>query len=351
MPKRSHNFTVTEIKAGLLMLVSIAAFIIMFGVVANLLPSAEGKTYYVYMTDTGGLDAGADVRFGGYKVGKVEEMGLAPDSQTTIEVRIEVDEGTPVNAASTAFITAVSLTSAYHLEISTGEEDAALLEPGSEIPAEPGGLFGQIAVLTESMNELLDDFETLVGVEGYALPEEASLRQGRDPAADAGKEELVTAADLLKTVEEILENGQGLVGDVSEILDERRVDLEAILADARELTETAKEGVEDVVRIVEENEPQISGSLDNVYAITEEAKPIVDDVQKVTAQLDQYARTLESILANADSLSADAQGLLEDNRPMIDDLLAELEETLRYMKIFTRTIAEQPQSLLRGKEN
>lgn len=55
------------------------------------------------------------------------------------------------------------------------------------------------------------------------------------------------------------------------------------------------------------------------------------------------------IAQTADALSDDARVLLEDNAPVIEDIIVDIREVMRNMKDFTRTLADEPQSVIRGK--
>ncbi|MDP7640160.1 MAG: hypothetical protein QGG73_10680, partial [Candidatus Hydrogenedentes bacterium] len=54
-------------------------------------------------------------------------------------------------------------------------------------------------------------------------------------------------------------------------------------------------------------------------------------------------------LDNADALSGDARVLLEDSAPALEDIIVDLREVMRNTKEFTRTLADEPQSVIRGK--
>ena len=63
--------------------------------------------------------------------------------------------------------------------------------------------------------------------------------------------------------------------------------------------------------------------------------------QTFKERLDDMADSLQSTLDNAASLSDNAHGLLENSRPAVEDAVLDLRETVRHLKTFARTMAEQ----------
>jgi len=301
----------------------------------------SGKTFVVYFQDTGGLDEGADVRFGGYKVGRVNAIGLDPEDQSRIRVMLTVAEGVPVNEDSEVLITSVTLTSARHVEIKTGSADAPLLAAGSAIPAQDGGLFSAVDTIAHRVAALLEDVQALVGVEAQQAIDEASGEPG----------ELVTIAKLMKNVENILEEGEGLAMDVRSVVTDHRPDIDAVFEAVRGVTDTAQDIVAAVESIIDENQADIRAAVGNVRETTDNLGPIMADARALSGRIEALADALQNTLDFASVLSQDAAGLFGDNRPAVDDLVHELSEAVRYLKVFARTLAERPQSLVVGKGN
>ena len=341
MPRKKHDFTATEIKAGVFLLAAAVVFALFVGIVTNRLPSVSGKDFVVYFQDTGGLDEGADVRFGGFKVGRVNSIGLDPENQSRIRVGITVQDSVPVNEASEVLITSVTLTSARHVEIKTGESDAPLLVAGSVIPAKDGGLFSGVDAITQRVADLLEDVQTLIGVEAQQAVDEATGEPG----------ELVTVAKLMSNVENILTEGEGLAVDIRSVVTDHRPDIDAVFEGIQGITDSATDIVSAVEDILQENRGNLSATTANVRAATDSLAPIMEDARALSGRIDGLADALQSTLDYATTFSNDASGLLGDNRPAMDDLVHELSEAVRYLKIFARTLAESPQSLVIGKPN
>ncbi len=144
MPAKKSNFTTTEIKAGLMVLASV--FVLVAFVVSIRGCGSRGEErnrFSADFTSIIGLDMGADVRFGGVEAGKVVGIEPDPDDHSRIRVVFEVPVSTPAgNHGSVASIEQISLTTAKHLEVSTGGKDQPLHISGDRITSRTnsGGL-------------------------------------------------------------------------------------------------------------------------------------------------------------------------------------------------------------------
>jgi ABC-type transporter Mla subunit MlaD len=277
------------------------------------------------------------VRFGGAKVGRVSAITLDPADQSQIRVEAQIAENVPINKESKAYITQTSLTAEMHLEITTGNKEAALLEDGGKIDAGAGGMFAQMGALAEQAQAFLDETKKLMGV-----------KEAKEKAT-AEQKEMVTVASLFDSVDETIQGGSDLVEDIRGVVGDTKDDVSKILAKVQEIEDSSKTLISDLNGMLGENRASIKGALDGVQGIVEDAGPIVERVKGVSDRLDEMAAALQATLDNAKSLSGDTQGLINNNRPVIEDIVLDLRETVRYLKDFSRTMAEQPEAVIRGK--
>ena len=337
MPAKKHDFTVTEIKAGLLVIASVVIAGIFVATVKGIRKPDDKKTYYVSFKDTGGLNNNADVRWGGKKVGFVSAIGFDPKDQSNLRVEAKVDPEIPVNAGSEAFITQITLTAEKHLEIMTGEKDAKRLADGAEIKSIPGGLFDQAGKVAQSIQQTLEDVKEMMGV-GEALAKE-----------EQGDGEMTTLMTVVDDVHVALCDGADLVSDVRKVVYDRQEDVEVIMAKVKEVEDSATGLIEEVRGMLGENRESIKQTAEGVGKIIEDVTPFIEHVAGMTEELDNLAASFQEILDNAESLSAEAQDLLGDNRAAIEDIVLDLRESIRHLKEFMRTMSEQPQAVIRGK--
>src|SRR5690242_3159268 len=156
-----------EIKVGAVVVVSAVLFLtaLVFLGGVNLFRHKR-VVYTVYFKFAGGLEPGSFVRFGGMKVGTVQDAAIDKGDTTRIRVKLLVDSGTPIRADSRARISSLGFLGDNYVEVSPGSRDAALLPPGSEIQAveivQLADVFGNVNSLTVSANKLVTDLDDKV---------------------------------------------------------------------------------------------------------------------------------------------------------------------------------------------
>lgn len=337
MPAKKHDFTKTEIKAGLFVLASVLVLFLFVATVQGLRPPAEMHRFHAAFTDVSGLNPGADVRFGGSKAGRVTHIELDETDQSLIRVVFEVNADVPVNAGCEAFITQTTLTASKHLGLSTGEKHAPLLEDGAELPTQQGDLFEQASALARSVQSALSNVMDLLGV-----------AEAKDKEAQ-GEQDFVTLADITGGVGDTLEEGKGFVQDARGLLDDSGDNIEAILEKVEGLEDRAAALVEDVHSLLTENRTTLTDSLSNVEDITKRGQDLMARVQELAGELDGIVEGLENTLANTEALSADAYELLSERRPELEEMLLDLREAMRHLKRFAQTVADHPEAVIRGK--
>jgi phospholipid/cholesterol/gamma-HCH transport system substrate-binding protein len=354
MPIERESFTGTEIRAGLMVFISGIVLLMFIAAILKFRPQAGEKMFYIPMTDIGGLDRSADVRFGGMVVGRVSKIEPDPKNRAQMLVTAKVAEDTPVNGGSRAFIGQVSLTTEKHLEITTGTSDAPLLKDGdfvSTIP--PIGPFGDLSGLTNSVQGLIADVQVLLGVsdgKGARTLDTADTRTIAEIFAQLDgimadlrvvlgvidekgnvipAEERRTVNDLMTGLDSAVSDGKLLIEDVRGVLAENRQQINDLLASAEEVASSADHLVDNMDDLVTDNR-------ENIDALIENTRQAVSSVNDMMADVKNLVITLNSTL--------------ERNGPEFDELIVTLNNTLRNLEELTRTLADQPQSLIRGRE-
>jgi ABC-type transporter Mla subunit MlaD len=352
MVAKRHDFSANEIKAGVFVLAACAAgFLLTMAAMSrpDVLESMWSAffapppvhRYVVKFEEAGGLNPNADVRFGGAMAGKVVELSLDAEARrivATLEVRADV----PVNTATLAYINQTTLTAQPHVELTVGSAEAPLIE---EAVANSGAgegrtveIFNNLPVLPVTdggIKGILTDARKLIGVE---------------EAAEKG-ETLVTLANVVSTVQDTLGDGRAFIRQTSDILDQRNGDLGRILEeDIDPIFTSAQETVDSLADSsgvlnswLKENDDRLS---DTVIS----ARQIAADVEALTAELEAYDAKVKSILNSTDDITDEAKALLERNAPVMEDMLADLRDAVRFFVTFAEILAENPQALLRGQQ-
>jgi phospholipid/cholesterol/gamma-HCH transport system substrate-binding protein len=331
MPAEKTNFTVTEIKAGVLVLASVLVVVVFIGAIRGCGEGGEKiNRYSAEFTSINGLDLGAEVRFGGVKAGKVVAIEPDPENRTKIRVEFEMPAALPVNHGSVATIEQISLTTGKHLEVTTGSKDEPLHVSGDRIRSETtSGGFVDIPDLDGVVSRLetaLDGLITLLGVE---RAQAASAQNG---------EEMVDLAAVTAALERALNAGTDTIETVDTAIAENRDDLRLIVERLAALENAALDLVTDLNAAVDENREPLKETVVNFAQLSEEASRRVEEL---TESLSVTLRYLES-------LGGDASGLVDSQRPTLEQILLNLEATTRNLKQFSQTLAERPNALVRG---
>jgi phospholipid/cholesterol/gamma-HCH transport system substrate-binding protein len=120
--------------------------------------------FTTFLRDAGGMAPGTQVLFGGITVGKVTSVKPDKADPTRIEISLDVQQGTPLNAKSVAQVGSVSLMSDPALTITTGSNDAPRLHPGDVIRSQEtvslDELQRKVAVLADSAQTTLTEVGT-----------------------------------------------------------------------------------------------------------------------------------------------------------------------------------------------
>ena len=326
MPAKQHDFTATEIKAGILVLVSLVILVGFLVAIRGCRPTDEtAKTFYAVFTDISGLNRGADVRFGGVHVGKVTAIEPDPDDRARIRVTAVVEGRAPVNHGSLATIEQVTLTTEKHLEISTGGADEPLHDSGDTLRSSGGGGLFDVpdleGVITR-LETMLDGINVLLGVNG-----------------DGGDPEAVDLAEVLKSLKTTLDEGAGVARSAGDIIDDNREGIDQIITHLAALEQTANEMMTELDGLIEDNRGSITQSFENLEQLTGE----------LNERADELLSTLQATLEYLQDLGGNSSDLMDMQRPTIEEMLLNLQEATRNLKEFSRILAEQPDALIRGK--
>lgn len=377
MPDKKHNFTMTEIRAGFFVLVSVAVVLGFIALIQGLRPEKEVVRYYAKFTNTLGLREGAEVRYGGNLSGKVGPIAVDPDDHTQILVAVEVDPGTPVNEESVATIEVLSLTAERHLEISTGAADAALQPEGATLKSvtSSGGFIDipDMDGLVSGGEDIIGDLRKLLGVQEAVAEEEAGGEEfanvtritsdvrklmgveEAEAAEEAGEREMPTATAIVGDVRDLLgveeakaaeAAGTGemvaltdITADVEGLFDKYEPELEKIIEDVGPVMDSVKELVDELNAVVTDNRPSIDNAMTQVDEL----------LTKLNSEMDELTTSVKATLQNAEGLTSDLGDVLNQNRPTVEDLLDDLASTMRNLNIFVETLRNQPQAVIWGK--
>jgi phospholipid/cholesterol/gamma-HCH transport system substrate-binding protein len=311
----------TEAKVGLFVVVSAAILLVSVYRISTATIRGAHVSYKTYFRYAGGLEPGADVLFGGIKVGNV--TAVQPDAQdpTRIEIRMDVKTGTPLNTNSIAKLGSVTLVTSPVISISTGSNDAARIPPGGVIPSQEtvalDDMERKFATLADSAHSVLSSAEKdMNDITGDARHLIANLNE-------------ITGKPNQQHIEAILTSAEGMINRISPKIDQITEEIQKVASDADQVV--AKAGP-----LMDNANAAVSNAN---QTITDVREPIQTDLAELRKTIDQARGLIVDLRASMRAKDQDLSYTLENVR-MITDNLNELTESLK----------ERPWSLIRIRQ-
>lgn len=314
-----------QIRLGIFFLVSLAVLALFFIVVAGSHLLSQRDTYYIESNSpVSGLNKGADVKYLGFSIGRVEDIAISPDDLTTVVVEISVERRLAENAIRTdtqARIASLGITGLKYIELLGGSNDAPVLAPGAKIDA--GETFfstmqERAEVLSSKVEQSIDNLNALLSSENQRV-----------------------LTELLSNAGNLLATANSLVADNRSALDETAANM---VATSRSLA-TASEA--------------LAATADSLHVLLMGAKlqQTVDDLQgtmhAVRQQMDGpvplLVSRLDTVIGHIDRTFVGIDQTVGASRQNILRAMQELEETLQNIRETTELIRENPAVLIRGR--
>ena len=273
-----------------------------------------GATYRAYFKFVGGLEPGATVRYGGFKVGRVEQLRVDPQDSTRIELTFSVRLDTPVKTDSIAKISSLGALGDNYLEVTTGTPQAPRAASGTVVKSEE---YVSFVELSAKLNEL--------------GPEAKNMIQNLNQRVTELQETIARVNDDLN--ERNRANFSASLDNVRGTLEENRPKLKATMTHLETASEKLRPLLDDFKKSLEQADKAI-GHLDSVILENRE------DVRKAVAEM-------KRVLTTASSLVDQLDRTMNYNAENIDEILENMRITTLNLKQFTDTIKARPYTLIR----
>src|SRR3984957_4218873 len=301
----------TEAKVGLFVIISAVLFAGTVYYVGNEQWGRHVISYRTYLRYAGGVEPGSAVLFGGIEAGRVAAVRAWNEDPTKIEILLELKEGTPVNANSTAKLGAVSLMSSPAISITTGSNDAPRLKPGEVIPSQEtvslDDMARKLAGIADAAQGLITQVQgEIKGLSDRASPLLAKLNDATGPvnrqqiaeslrnsntmiAQQSPKIDRITnqvllatqdADDAIKKVGPLLDHADTTVVNVNSTIDQIRDPLRQDLLQMQSTMEQAKTLLASIQAVVRGNDDNIPETIENLRVATENLAQLSGDVKQ-----------------------------------------------------------------------
>ncbi|MFT3850041.1 MAG: MlaD family protein [Propionivibrio sp.] len=242
-----------------------------------------------------GLNAQAQVRYRGIRVGKVQSIELDPGNPANTLIRISVAKDTPVTKATIAKLGYQGVTGIAHVLLETSGNDFSPLKATDGPP--------RIRMQDSLIQEL----------------------------TDVGGDVMRNARDFLQNANEVLspENRRAIAGTLA--------NLEATTGNVREATAQLQQV------LTPENVSLLKSTLVRAEQTAGQAGPFFAEARGLVSRLQAVSDRLDATLG--DSATSGAGALL----PRLNELSAELSSNSRQLNRVLRMLEESPQSLIFGQ--
>jgi phospholipid/cholesterol/gamma-HCH transport system substrate-binding protein len=283
----------------------------------------EALRLHAFFRDATGLVEKSQVQIAGLPMGHIESKGLSVTPPRPILIkqkrfaRITMALHTDVKlyTNATVYKKATSLLGGYYLEIDPGTEtwvDARgkihrgeTLSDGDEIrfvreAATTDDVIRQISEVMPILRGVTEDIRTFTKGPLHSISRniDEGIRENR------------------ATIKSILDNMEGITGDVHTISGQARDDVGAILADIRATTETIRKLVGRSDKDVEQTAKQVKDGLEKLNSSVAKLDQIMSDVKGVTGDLQEGKGTAGRLLKD-EKLINDVEGMVEDTGTLI----------------------------------
>ncbi len=284
----------TKFSVGLFVLAGIA--IALFGILwigmSNLFQ--EGALYVTYFDESvQGLDVDSPVKYRGVSVGRVEKIGVAPDSKL-IEVVLKIETLEKIEENIVAQLKNVGITGLMFVELDRIEEGEQVWLPDLDFPARHHVIPSKPSDISEIMRGIDDVIKQVKDLDLGGISDRLKATLDSATGTLGNVNQAITDAEI----KEISGSIQKTMADVNEILDPERwnrivdsvenavVSVDDLLGDVDQTVETADSTLSGMDGIVRENRGTVMRALEDFARAMEEANRFLEKGTSLAGRTD-----------------------------------------------------------------
>jgi len=274
-----------EIKAGLIIVVSMALLTVMIVLIGGSQFLDKFDTYYIKVKNAAGLEPGAQVKLGGVRIGKVVSVKEPQGAGESVLVEIGIKKGKPIYKGTKASVTQVGFVGDIYLLLSVNDTVNEKIKPGDVIPSEEvvdfGIIMSKVEGLSKSLDNLIQDVNKVFSPQNVKQVE--SLLKNTDKAIvsatsniDKMTADIRTTADKLAKVldelEGLVKNNKGEFGQVLKKAHEALDRAEGMLKSIEKSSKT-------VDRAVDQQSQNLDALLNSMTRTTDELQDLIHEIK------------------------------------------------------------------------
>ncbi len=312
------SYRTEEIKAGATILVSVVVLAAAILLVAGGVFERAPKRYRIEFSGVGGLEEGAQVRFGGVKVGRVLRITPPGEASPRVQVLIGVRRDVTVRAGTEATISTLGLVGEHYIELTNPKPGPQEIPPGGLIAAKEQA---SMAEVLQSVRDVGDAARTLMAHAQSVVDGPVNDVIARTSHAVATGDRVLASLDQTLNPE-TRANLRKAAANLNGILEDNRAPLRQAVADLGKLIPRVDAVLADggaLIRKVDASVDEKGGDLrGNLVALKVDlvrAKEVLDSMDRAIGNFDRVVtgnlETIEETLGNLRRASQNARELTQ----------------------------------------
>lgn len=295
----------------------------------------EGERYVTYFNESvQGLDVDSPVKYRGVSVGRVEKIGVAPDSKL-IEVVLKIESGQELEEGIVAQLKNVGITGLMFVELDQQEPGKPVRSPKLDFPTKHKVLPSKPSDISELLKGIDDVIKQFKSFDLKGISDK--LKGTLDKTMEAlGKVEQAIVDAEVKTISGGI---QETLSDVNHILNPDRWN--RIILSMEEAVVTVNQLLQDAGRTVS----TAGGAVARVDGIVRDKREVIvealDEFGQAMVQANRFLKQGTRLAGNADA------SVVELRRYLVYTA-QHLERASENLTRLTETLADQPSELLFG---
>lgn len=308
-----------KVHLGIFFLISIAALIILIGVIVVPDLFKEKDIYYVGFTNISltGLQEGSKVKYHGLNVGQVTDISIDPEDIRRVIVELTIEPDVPIKKDTKADITMLGITGLKVIELRGGSNEAKALPEGGFI--QPGRsvtemITGRAEVISEKAEIVLNNISRL------------------------------TSTQNLERIEEFINSASQAVNQLNEILGANKQTFQRSLNNTEKVTKDAHSLIITTDSLI--SKFNMLSRSDTVNLILGNLAEISKSLKE--AKLVRLINELNSTLNYSTKVLKEVDVSIVKTRSELGTTVETLKESVDYLNQIVRMISEDPSVLVRG---
>lgn len=308
----------SELRSGVFVVLAVVACTILIFSVGNFRARLKSQSRYVtYVNNAKFLKTHDPITYGGYKVGEIKSLEVAPDRHGMVKITLEVDVDTPVMEDSIITVKQDGILGPKYLEVSPGAAGGKRAESGATLPGVTPVAFVELGPSFEGpmtkLDALLDNVNKIIGDEEFRKNVAAMLTDARS---------------LLKSLGEEIQKVGSVAGKTGERSQE-------VLTEVHDTIKSLREPLGRTLKNTEELTGRLGKDADQL------TDRIVKMIDEVTARLNKSLDTLDQVFKDTD-------GLIVQNNKNLFETVRGMRDMTHHLELAAKRIRANPSVVLFG---